>query len=708
MKKALLAIVVFVALCALVGFWTLKDFDQKLRAEIITAVSEKTGRSLVIEGETKTRFSFSPSVTVKDIKLTNASWAEEPYMLQIDNLAVEAELMPLFSRQVKIKRFVLDGVRLNLEIDQNGKNNWTFLSKKAPPAQKEETDREKTPADSEKTPFGFEVNDLVLQNVSTVLIDRKKDETFNAALNTLNMSSDENGVTLTSEWTVQGETFSLSAKTDPLAALFDGKTPYRFTAEINNQNLAVKTDGTIDRPLKVNQINATVKADVADLSVLSPFAGYRLPSVKNIVLTAQIAGTPDNLSVPAFNVSMGNAESFLAKAAGNVSSVKPLVLHVQADIEAPDMKQIPGLPALPASKMSAQAEIDKGIALEKLALKIGSSNLSGRIFIHTDQNLAVYANVHSERLDLSELLEGAPVQPKQLSDTKKQSAGRTENPRVFSDKPLPFNRLKAANINVAAGIDNLIAADKTNLGKVAVSALMQDGKFTLSNFNLANYVSARAVLDASGKTAVVETDVRFNKMPLALFYAKKGLDRGTLTGSVRLNSGGVSQQALAAALNGRIFLNVKDVHINSFRLIELPSFLSFLSPVDKTQPLTVSCAVVNVPVKNGVLTSVKKIGMESSMLDLQVNGDINLGTEKVDLKVHVSPRSDGILEAVFNSVSIGGTLALPSVRVNAEKTFDRALSLGMAFFMGGKEAAKELVRQEALKNVCADALAADK
>lgn len=39
----------------------------------------------------------------------------------------------------------------------------------------------------------------------------------------------------------------------------------------------------------------------------------------------------------------------------------------------------------------------------------------------------------------------------------------------------------------------------------------------------------------------------------------------------------------------------------------------------------------------------------------------------MNLKVDVSPRSEGILEAVFNSVSIGGTLALPSVRVNAEK-----------------------------------------
>lgn len=63
----------------------------------------------------------------------------------------------------------------------------------------------------------------------------------------------------------------------------------------------------------------------------------------------------------------------------------------------------------------------------------------------------------------------------------------------------------------------------------------------------------------------------------------------------------------------------------------------------------------------------QKIGMESNLFDLQVNGDINLGTEKMNLKVDVSPRSEGILEAVFNSVSIGGTLALPSVRVNAEK-----------------------------------------
>ncbi len=711
MKKALLAILVFVVLCALVGFWTLKDFDQKLRSEIITIVSEKTGRSLLIDGETKMHFSFSPSVTIKDIRLTNASWAEEPHMIQIDNLAVEAELMPLFSRQVKIKRFVLDGVRVNLEIDQKGKNNWTFLNEKTaqPTADAPQTDQTPVAESAEEKGFGFEVNDLVLQNVSTVLINRQKDTTFNAALNTLNLLSNETDMTLSSQWTVQGETFSLSAKTDALAALSDGKKPYRFAAQIDNQKMAVKTEGTITQPLTVNQIEASIQANVADVSVLGAFTGYTMPAVKNMVFTARVTGTPDQLSVPEFTASMGDDSSFALKAQGNVASVSPLIMHVQADVNAPDMKKVPGLPALPAAKMLLQARVDKGIELEKLALNIGQSDLSGRIFIHTDQNLAVYASVHSDRLDLSELLGTASEKEGTFGPvSKKQSSESTEAQQVFSDKPLPFNRLKAANINVTATVDKLIGADQTDLGKVSLTALMQDGKFTLSNFKLADYVSARAVLDASDKTAIVDTEFKFNKMPLTLFYAKRGVNRGTLTGSVRLSSRGVSEKTLATALNGRIFLNAKDVHLNSFRLIKLPDFLSFLSPVDKAQPVTVSCAVINLPIKNGVLNSDKGIGIESSLFDLQASGDINLTTEQINYRIDVSPRSEGILESVFNSVSIGGTLGKPSIRVNTGKTLNRALSLGMAFFMGGKEAAKELVRQEALKNVCADALAAAK
>ena len=702
MKKVLLAVLVFVVLSAGVGFWTLKNFDQTLRSEIIAAVSEKTGRSLVIDGKTETHFSGSPSVTISNVKLTNASWAAEPYMLQIDNLSVEAELMPLFNRQVKIKRFVLDGVHLNLEIDQDGKNNWMFLEEKTISAEKNQADQETPALVAQKKKLGFDIGNLIMQNVKVVLLDRQNNKTFNADLNTLDMMSGPDGLTMTSQWKIQGNEYSLSANADALSALFDAKAPYHFTAEINHPDLTVKTDGTIEHLLKETQISASVKADVADISVLSPFFGYNLPAVKNMIFTAQIAGTPDKLSMPTFDLSMGNPDAFFLKAAGNVASVNPFVSQTRVDIVAPDMKQFSGLPALPASKMTLQAKIDKGVALEDMNLTVGHSDLTGRILVHTDQNLAVYAGLHSNRLDLSELSRKFFVLPKPIAYSKK-AVSKKRNSRIFSDKPLPFEQLKSANVNVTADVDNLIASDKTNLGKVALTALMQDGKFSLSKFNLANYVFAQAKFDASGKMASAAAELKFNNMPMKLFFAQQGVKRGTLNGNVRLNGSGVSQSALAAAINGKIFLNAKDVYFDSF--VELPPFLSFLTPSDQTQPLTVSCAVVNVPIKNGVLMSDKKIGVENNIFDLQVDGNINLGTEKVDLKLVVSPRSDGILRSVFNSVSLVGPLSSPSVRVNAEQTLNRALSFGMTFFMGGKEAVQDMVRREALKNVCGEALA---
>lgn len=704
MKKVLLAVLVFVVLSAGVGFWTLKNFDRTLRSEIIAAVSEKTGRSLVINGKTEMSFSRYPTVTISDIKLSNASWAAAPDMLQIDSFVVEADLLPLFNRKVKIKRFVLNGVRLNLEMDRNGKNNWMFLEEKTTKTVEDaQVDGKESKTEPQKKKLGFDIGNLEMQNVSVVLLDRQNDKTFNADLNTLDMSSNQDGMILSSQWTIHKKVFSMSAKADALSALFDAKTPYRFSAEINHADFALKTDGSIELPLKENRIAASIKADVADLSVFNPFVGYDLPAVKNAVFTAQITGTPDKLSMPTFDLSMGNPDVFSVKSAGNVESVKPFVFQAKVDMVAPDMKQFSGLPALPASKMTLQAKIDKGVALENLNLTVGGSDLRGRVLVHTDQNTAVYADLRSNQLDLSELPGELFVSPQPTAYSKKVAPSQKEKPRIFSDKPLPFARLKAANVNVTIGADQLIAADKTKLGKVVVTALMQNGKFTLSNFNLANYVSAQAVLDASGETATASAKLKFNDMPLKLFFAKQGVGSGVLTGDIRLNSRGASQNALAAALNGQVFLNAKDVHIDSF--IELPSFLSFLTPSDQTQPLTVSCAVVNVPVKNGVLISDKKIGVENNIFDLQVDGDINLGTENVDLKLVVSPRSEGILKSVFNSVSLVGPLAAPSVRINAEQTLNRALSLGMTFFMGGKEAVQDMVRQEALKDVCKKALA---
>lgn len=711
MKKALLGIFVFVVLCAIVGFWTLKDFDQKLRSEIIAVVSEKTGRSLVIDGETKTKFSLSPSLTINDIKLANAAWAEEPYMLQIDNVSVEAELMPLFARQVKIKRFLLDGIRLNLEKNKEGKNNWSFLSEQEK-SSVQSKDQSKQDKDNQKSTLSFVVNDLEMKNVSTVFVDQQKDKMFSMALKTLNLqSSEDKGVAIRSQWSVQGQTFDMTAKADSFEALFENSKPYQFSAEVKNENSAFNVDGTIKDPLKVNQLNTSLKVAISDLSDFQSLTATSLPAIKNINITARLTGTPDHLEIPMLQGKAGSADTMDIRIQGENIQTSPLSAHIKLAVVARDMGKISGLPVLPVSVFSGTLSFSEDeLMLNDLEIQIGKSDLYGRLLINKEANFAVFGDFRSNTIDLSELLAVPLTGNIEINQSQKgkKVATADSSKRMFSEKPLSLGKLKVADINVKASVNKLIAADKTDLGKVRLTALMQNGKFSLSDFKLANYISANAVFDATGQTVRVNTDIQINDMPLSLFYAKKGVEKGTLSGSIHLNGQGISENAIASSLSGKIFLNARDIYINSFRLVELPSFLSFLSPADKTQPVTVSCGVVNVPVKNGVLSSNKKIGMESSLFDMQLNGDINLGSETVDVKLDVSPRSEGILESVFNSVTIGGTLSSPTLSVNAEKTFDRALSLGMAFFMGGKEAAKELVRQESLKNVCADALAADK
>ena len=90
-----------------------------------------------------------------------------------------------------------------------------------------------------------------------------------------------------------------------------------------------------------------------------------------------------------------------------------------------------------------------------------------------------------------------------------------------------------------------------------------------------------------------------------------------------------------------------------------------------------------------------------------MNGDIDLANETLNLKLEVSPHSPSMIKSMFNTAFVNGTLVNPTIELNAEKVIDKALSLGMAFFMGGKQAAEELVKEQRLQNVCATALAGD-
>jgi AsmA protein len=104
------------------------------KKEISQRVKTMTGRDLVIGGNIK--FSILPAL---GIELENASFSNpegfsEKQMLQVKRLVLNVEVLPLFSKEIRIKSFILDKPMIALEVNAGGKPNWEFSSAAAPEA----------------------------------------------------------------------------------------------------------------------------------------------------------------------------------------------------------------------------------------------------------------------------------------------------------------------------------------------------------------------------------------------------------------------------------------------------------------------------------------------------------------------------------------------------------------------------------------------
>ena len=120
----LAALLVALPLAAFVALRLLLD-PASLRPRFIAAVEQATGRSLRL-GHVGLALSLRPTLVLGDVALANAPGGSQPQMLTIRRAEVQVALLPLFSRRVEIARIVLDGPKLLLEADAQGRGNWVF------------------------------------------------------------------------------------------------------------------------------------------------------------------------------------------------------------------------------------------------------------------------------------------------------------------------------------------------------------------------------------------------------------------------------------------------------------------------------------------------------------------------------------------------------------------------------------------------------
>ncbi len=117
-----LVVVVIAALIILPFFLDI----NKYKPEIEKRVAETTGRTFRIGSDLDLSLFPFAGIKFSRLELGSPKGFEEKEFVTIENFEVRIKLLPLLSREVQVKRFVMTKPRIVLVKNKNGKANWVF------------------------------------------------------------------------------------------------------------------------------------------------------------------------------------------------------------------------------------------------------------------------------------------------------------------------------------------------------------------------------------------------------------------------------------------------------------------------------------------------------------------------------------------------------------------------------------------------------
>jgi AsmA protein len=153
---------------------------EKYKPEIEKRVSEATGRPFSIGGQLELSLFPWAGLAFSDLHLGNPPGFKEKDFLSVKSFEARVKLLPLLSRDVQVKRFILEGPRIVLEKSRTGQGSWEGIGKPSDevpskPPKKGEKPPEKGPG--EGLPIkAIAVGEFAITEGAVLWIDQPKGE----------------------------------------------------------------------------------------------------------------------------------------------------------------------------------------------------------------------------------------------------------------------------------------------------------------------------------------------------------------------------------------------------------------------------------------------------------------------------------------------------------------------------------------------------
>ena len=602
---------------------------EKYKPMIEERVSEATGRPFRLEGTLDLSLFPWAGISLSELHLGNPPGFETEDFVYIESFEVRAKLLPLLSRDLQVKRFLLNGIRLNLEKAEDGSANWEGLGGAAgEPPSEAPAEPEKPRAEAGLPLKALAVGDFSVSG-SLLYIDRvsgQRKEITDISL-TLRDVSLESPIGLAFSARIDGQPVSLEGEVGPV-----GQNPMK---------------GSLPLELRVqalNQLDLSMKGALSDLGTSKSF----------------------DLALEASPFSPRDLTSALGQpfpiATTDPKALSHVALKLQAKGDAQAVSLSDGLLELDASRLTFSA--------------------GARNFSRPDLTF----DLHLDKIDLDRYLP-----PAQEKEPGAKEAG--EKAPAREAKPPDYEPLRRLILDGTLRIDEMTARGlrmQDMLVKIAArDGILQLDPADVKLYE--GSVSSKARVDVQGKEPKSRLDVQMSGIqagPLVRDLADKDIIEGVVQGDVSINTVGDQPDPIKRSLNGRGEFLFKDGAIVGVDLANMVrNVQSAFGMAEKTggeRPKTDFTALrAPFTIRNGVVDTTGT-ELRSPLLRVVASGTANLVDEILDMRVEpkvvATIKGQGDTEersGIRVPVLVTGPFSHPKFRPDLKGMFEEGLKQGI-------------------------------
>ena len=310
--------------------------------------------------------------------------------------------------------------------------------------------------------------------------------------------------------------------------------------------------------------------------------------------------------------------------------------------------------------------------------------------------------LESKSFDLLSLAAGAAASGSQKPAASSKPAG-AQGRYFFSDQALPLNLLPSANGKIEFKIAQLGVPDQAPLKNVYANMVFKgdrldinDLKFEVGKGQANAQISLSQLHSATPHIALKGLAKNFTLEQIIVSRdSSVQMSGGDAQIAVNLSGKGNSLHQIVSGANGVAQMTVGKARLDS-KLLNTAgdlavTILNTVNPMRKTSSQTIlECAVIYLPVSNGIVNVNDSVGVETDKLNIVLSGTVNLNNEVINLNINPHDKT-GLTTGVDlgSLVKLEGTLQNPKAGVSKEGVVNSAVTIGLGFLTGGISIAAE-------------------